>query len=108
MWKYDDEEISMKHEEIIEKHIQDTLAPSESLKWISSIIGEFKKEVEDNMKAIKDIIYINTKSIGDFKKEVEAYAKEYPDAKISAAGFMMVTEDGKIKKKEKYKYKSGK
>ena len=98
----------MKHEEMIEKHIQDTLASSEPLKWISSIIGEFKQKVDKHKKSLNDIIYINTKSIDEFKNEVEAYAKEYPDAKISAAGFIMVTEDGKVKKKSKYKFKSGK
>ena len=83
----------MKHEEKIEKYIQDTLGPSEPLQWISSIVNEFKDKVADYKNKATSLKYIITTDVESYKKEMDAYVKKHPNSNIKAAGFMLIVKE---------------
>ena len=83
----------MKHEEEIEKYIQDTLGPSEPLQWISSIVTEFKERVKEYKDKASSLKYITTTDVESYKKQMDAYVNKYPNSHIKAAGFMLIVKE---------------
>jgi len=92
-------------DDLINKNELELLGSSEPFKWLSECFEILDDEFKDLWKGIgkSNMIHFRTNNIDDFKKEIEQYAKENPDSKIYASGFVLSTKDPEKNKEFKYR-----
>ena len=67
------------------------LGSTDLLNWMKECVDIIEEDFKPFYKKDTSVFHIDPMSIDSFKKEVETYAKNHPNAKIRASGFMIST-----------------
>ena len=77
----------MKKKDLIE------LGSTSLIDWMRECMDSIEKRFSELYKEGDSVFHIDMTDLDSFKKSVEQYAKDHPNAKIVASGFMMSTEE---------------
>ena len=61
--------------------------------WMKECLDIIEKDFKPLYKKDTSVFHIDPTNLEGFKKEVEEYAKQHPNAKIRASGFMISTKE---------------
>lgn len=77
---------------MISKKEMDIFGSSEPFEWLKECFDILEREFKEVYNDTSDIVHIKTQSAEDVAKAIEHYKKTNPNKKISASGFVLISD----------------